>query len=147
MVLVLPIKSLDIEPLSAWIWIKPIFFLCHLTLDTPDPNRRNIMIELLPDLVDLLETTLKAGPSKSALLSFFFPIRLQNQLMNKLISPVCRRGMTQSGFGDAGLSSSITSFNQSGLVLTLRRCAISVSSEFEIFVSSGIGTSSTGYLE
>ncbi|GKC78227.1 hypothetical protein Tco_1129001 [Tanacetum coccineum] len=48
--------------------------------------------------------------------------------------------MIQFGSAVSGLSSSGTGFNQSGLVLILGRCAISVSSESEIFTSSGIGT-------
>nr|GEX44965.1 putative ribonuclease H-like domain-containing protein [Tanacetum cinerariifolium] len=57
------------------------------------------------------------------------------------------RGMIQSGSEVSGLSSSNTCFNQSSLVLILGRCVVSVSSESEIFTSSGIGMSSTGCLE
>nr|GEX24304.1 hypothetical protein [Tanacetum cinerariifolium] len=53
-------------------------------------------------------------------------------------------GMIQSGSRVSGLSSSGTGFNQSGLVLILGRCAVSVSSESEIFTSSGIDTYLTG---
>nr|GEY54554.1 DDB1- and CUL4-associated factor homolog 1 [Tanacetum cinerariifolium] len=47
-------------------------------------------------------------------------------------------GMIQSGFRVSGLSFSGTGFNQSGHVLILGRCAVSVSSESEIFTSSSI---------
>ncbi|GJR50292.1 hypothetical protein Tco_1400813 [Tanacetum coccineum] len=48
--------------------------------------------------------------------------------------------LRESGSGVAGLSSFGAGFNQSGLDLMLGRCVVSVSSESEIFTSSGIGT-------
>ncbi|GJZ69613.1 hypothetical protein Tco_0633163 [Tanacetum coccineum] len=143
-----------IEPLLCFDMEKAALLpLSTPALDTLDPYEENCVFELLPtwwsfrEAMDCItQTTLKAGPSKSVLLSFFFLIRLQNQLMNELISLVCCR-MTQSGSGVAGLSSSGTGFNQSSLVFILGRRATSVSSESEIFTSSGIGTSSTGCSE
>nr|GFC43188.1 hypothetical protein [Tanacetum cinerariifolium] len=61
-----------------------------------------------------------------------------NHLMNDTISPVLLRSLFSSRFW---------CFNQLGLVLILGRCAASMSSESEIFTSSGIGTSSTGCSE
>ncbi|GJQ95788.1 hypothetical protein Tco_0006927 [Tanacetum coccineum] len=43
-------------------------------------------------------TKLKAGPSRSALQSFFFPVHLQNHLMNDPISYVLH-GLSRSGIG------------------------------------------------
>ncbi|GKG48767.1 hypothetical protein Tco_0512914, partial [Tanacetum coccineum] len=54
-------------------------------------------------------------------------------------------GMTQSGSGVSGMSSSGTGFNQSGLVLIFRRWAALISFDFERCISSTIRLSSTGY--
>ncbi|GJU92398.1 hypothetical protein Tco_1304821 [Tanacetum coccineum] len=70
-----------------------------------------------------------------------------NELISLVFSGKSFGGMTQSGSGVIGLSSSGIGFNQSGLVLILGRYAVLVSSEFEIFIASGIGTSSTGCSE
>nr|GEX79027.1 putative reverse transcriptase domain-containing protein [Tanacetum cinerariifolium] len=159
-------------------------YLREIVLRRADYNERS-KVEWLPDLVDLLKVTTwlhqvqsddpqdspiqSCGPFKSALVSFFFPIRLQYHLMNEPISPVLLRslfssgylyvlakaparlfsasgksfrGITQSSSGEAGVSSSGTGLNQSALVVIFGRCVESMSSESEIFTSSGIGISS-----
>ncbi|GJU59449.1 hypothetical protein Tco_1237215 [Tanacetum coccineum] len=67
-----------------------------------------------------------------------------NASSNKEVSSKSFGGITQSGSGVSGASSSGNGFNQSGRVLIFGRWATPVSSESERYTSSGIGMSSTG---
>nr|GEY78768.1 hypothetical protein [Tanacetum cinerariifolium] len=72
--------------------------------------------------------------------------------MNDPVSLVFLRSLFSSGslYDLAKASAQLflaSGFNQSGFVLILRRCTVSVSSESEIFTLSGIGTSLTGFSE